>query len=67
MLTHETKSKIKISGHLKNFSLWVPLDATDAYSRVLALSFMNKVDYKSKMVNIDFINSHNHETVASRL
>ena len=46
LLIRSRLQKLKFSGRMKNISLWIPLDATNPRSRVLAVSLMCQANYK---------------------
>ena len=37
---------IKITGRLENFSVWMPSNANDPHSQIIALSYMSDIHYK---------------------
>lgn len=43
----DQNSRMNAKGRLKNFEIWIPLDSTNEYSRVLSLSLCMQVSYKN--------------------
>jgi len=51
--------------NLNNFEIWMPLDSTDEYSRVLSLSFSNQISFKGTTEIKHKINEITNQLIAS--
>ena len=63
----DENSRMNAKGRLKNFEIWIPLDSTDEYSRVLSLSLSLQVSYKTTSLVKHRINEILNQLIDSTL
>ena len=63
----DENSRMNAKGRLKNFEMWIPLDSTDEYSRVLSLSLSLQVSYKTTSLVKHRINEILNQLIDSTL